>query len=341
MRIAALLLVVAAVVALALTAGSWPAFDWRLFLRTLRNLDYRWLAASGLFALATYVGRALRWAVLLKPVQPHPSFRNLLSATAIGFTAIVILGRPGEFVRPYLIAVKEKVSFSSQMAAWMLERIYDLLAALLIFGFALAQVRDSGMVVGPRIAWAIQVGGWAVGVTSVICLGVLTVLALHSDRMEKRLLESMTFLPESIYPKAADVVRAFIEGARSTRSWSAVALLTGYTLLEWGLIAACYASIVQAFHGTLHFSLLDILIFMGFSSFGAVVQIPGVGGGVQIVAIVVLTELFRIPLETATSVALVVWFTTFVVIVPIGVGLALREGWNWGQLRRVREEVSL
>ena len=38
---------------------------------------------------------------------------------------MVILGRAGELVRPYLISLKEQVPFSSQMAAWLLERILD------------------------------------------------------------------------------------------------------------------------------------------------------------------------------------------------------------------------
>ena len=77
--------------------------------------------------------------------------RNLLSATVIGFTAITLFGRPGEFVRPYLIAVKEQVPVPSQFAAWVLERIFDLLMALLVFGFALTRVQSSGVHVGPTI----------------------------------------------------------------------------------------------------------------------------------------------------------------------------------------------
>ena len=41
---------------------------------------------------------------------------------------------------------------------------------------------------------------------------------------------------------------------------------------------------MQAFGAALHFGWLDVLIFLGFLAFGAVVQIPGVGGGVQVVA---------------------------------------------------------
>jgi hypothetical protein len=49
---------------------------------------------------------------------------------------------------------------------------------------------------------------------------------------------------------------------------------------------------------------------------------------------VVLTEIFRIPLEAATGMALVIWVVTFVVIVPVGLVLSVHEGLNW---RRIRE----
>ena len=71
---------------------------------------------------------------------------------------------------------------------------------------------------------------------------------------------------------------------------------------------------------------MDVLIFMGFVSFGAVVQIPGVGGGIQVVAVLVLTELFRVPVEVATSFALLIWIITFVVIVPVGLLLGRAGG---------------
>ena len=63
-------------------------FRWPVFVATLTRLDWSWLLAAIAFALVTYYVRALRWAVLLKPVQPHPNIRRLISATVIGFTAI-------------------------------------------------------------------------------------------------------------------------------------------------------------------------------------------------------------------------------------------------------------
>src|SRR5690242_466276 len=92
-------------------------FDWRLAVGSLARLRWSWVWVSIVPIFGTYYGRALRWAVFLRPLRPKPSTGRLLSATVIGFTAITLFGRPGEFVRPYLIARKEDVPVTSQVAA--------------------------------------------------------------------------------------------------------------------------------------------------------------------------------------------------------------------------------
>src|SRR4051812_22064675 len=93
-------LLVAAVLSFRRLRGS--EFRWDRFASTFSQLDPVWLAAAVILILFTYVGRALRWQVLLRPVSPNSNLWRIFVATAIGFTALVILGRPGELVRPYL-----------------------------------------------------------------------------------------------------------------------------------------------------------------------------------------------------------------------------------------------
>ena len=314
-------------------------FRWHVLVATIASLQSEWLLAAVLFALLSYYGRALRWRVLLEPLHPHPSMWGLFSATIIGFAAITLLGRAGEFVRPYLIAVRNQVPISSQIAAWVLERLYDLLIALLIFGFGLSQVRASGASVGPALAWMLEVGGWVVGVASVLCLLLLLAIRHYSDRLRKRIMDALGFLSEHHLGRAERMLQALVQGVESTRSDRAILLLVGYTLLEWLVIAGCYFCIAKAFGDALHFRFVDIVIFMGFTSFGAVVQIPGIGGGVQVVSVLVLTQLFAVPIETATAMAALIWIITFVVIVPFGIGLSLYEGVSWRKIRKLEPEI--
>jgi len=275
-------------------------------------------------------------------MRPHPGLWNLTKATIIGFTAILLLGRPGEFVRPYLISVKEEVPLASQLAAWFLERIFDLLFALGIFGYGLSRLSVShGHVTVPALQWLFQVGGSLVWTLSALCLGLLIFLRRFPQLFRARLVSGLGFLDEHRLAKADKLIRSFLEGAESVRSTGAVVLVLAYTALEWILIAACYLCILRSFNGPVRFSVIDIFIYMGFVAVGTVVQLPGIGGGMQVVSVLVLHEIFGIPVELATSMTLVVWITTFVILLPVGIPLALHEGLNWNKLKALREESSV
>jgi hypothetical protein len=314
-------------------------FDWNLAAAAMQRLNWSWLLLSLVMAASTYYGRALRWAVFLKPLKARPSIRNLLSATVIGFAAVTLFGRPGEMVRPYLIAVKERVPVSSQFAAWFLERIFDLLMVLLIFGFALTRVHASGVHVGPKLAGVLAVGGRLAVIASVALLAVLLALRHFAEPIRRRLVAGLRLLSEARFLKFEKLVNAFMQGVESTRSDGALLLVLIYSVLEWALIVACFECMARSFFGA-SLSFVDVIVLLGFVSFGTVIQIPGIGGGMQVVVIVILTELFAVKLEVATAFAMLVWIITFVAIVPVGLVLAFKEGLNWHSLRQIGRETS-
>ena len=319
--------------------GQARLFDWAVFAATFSQLRWGWLAPACALAYATYYGRALRWAVFLKPMRPHPGKWSLMKATIIGFTAVILLGRPGEFVRPYLISVREEVPLTSQLAAWFLERMFDLLFALAIFGYGLSRVNASRAQVGPALQWVFQVGGALVWIISAICLTLLILLRLYPEVFRDRLLAALGFLHEHHMARVERLANTFLQGLESLRSVQSVLAVVAYTALEWILIAGCYLCIMKSFGAIIEFSPVDIFIYMGFVAFGTVVQLPGIGGGMQVVSVLVLHEIFGIPVEIATSITLVIWIITFVILVPVGVPLALHEGLNWRKLKDIREEA--
>jgi uncharacterized protein (TIRG00374 family) len=329
----------AAVAAWLVARGREHGFQWSLLFDTFRTLDPRWIAGSVALAFVTYFGRAFRWRVLIRHQKPDPSLWRLFTATAIGFTAIVLFGRPGEMVRPYLIAKKEKLSFSSQMAAWLLERIYDLMMALLVFGFALSRVNASDVQVGESMRWVLRLGGYFVGGVGAVCLVVFFALRHFGEASNRRIVAGLGALPDKYRFRLSELVTSFTHGIESTRDLRAIIEVLLWSVIEWAIIVACYYCIFRASKDVGHFGLMDVLIFIGFVSFGAVIQIPGVGGGMQLVSIAVLTELFGIPLEISAGLAMAFWMITFVVIVPFGLLLAFREGLQWSRLRQIQKDL--
>ena len=104
---------------------TWQNFDWVRFRETRPQKWNHVLHGIALIYLA-YVVRAIRWKIFLRPVRPQASSVSLVAPTIIGFTGLALLGRPGELIRPYLIARRQNLSFSSQLGVWAVERIFDI-----------------------------------------------------------------------------------------------------------------------------------------------------------------------------------------------------------------------
>ncbi len=156
---------------------------------------------------------------------------------------------------------------------------------------------------------------------------------------QRRVLSAVAFLPERHYRRVESTLAAFVQGMQSTRDRSFLALLLGYTVVEWIVIVAGFYFVFRAFAATAAFALADVLVFVGFVALGSIIQIPGIGGGVQVASVIVLTELFGLALESATGMALLIWVLSFVSVVPFGLACAFHEGINWRKFRRLAEEV--
>ncbi len=304
------------------------SFRWNLFLDTLAHADWRWLAASISLILLSNVVRALRWQVMLRPLWPRAGTSRigvwrLTSDTAIGLTAGVLLGRVGEVVRPYLIAVQTGLPFSSQAAVWLLERILDLLAVLLLCGLALHYTTVP----------ALAAGGYSLAMGGALCLTLLVAFRDPARRAQQRILSALAFLPELQQRRAATMLEAFSQGVECTRDLQLLALLLGYTLLEWAVIASGSLALFHGFAVTRAFGLPEILVLLAFMTLGSVVQIPGLGGGVQVASIVALTRIYGIPLESASGIAILLWMVSSLAIVPFGLVCAFHEGLNWSKLK--------
>jgi hypothetical protein len=81
----------------------------------------------------------------------------------------------------------------------------------------------------------------------------------------------------------------------------------------------------------------QVLVLMGASMIGSLVQLPGVGGGSQLATIATLERVFDVPKELAASCGIMLWLVTFVSIVPLGLYLAHRERLS---LRKLSEETA-
>src|SRR5260370_34271850 len=99
-------------------------FSGTEMLRAVRSANPYYLILSLVAIYACYALRALRWKVFQQNLGTS-SFWNIYKMTLAGFSALQLLGRPGEPVRPLLLARKEKLPVSGMFGVYFLERIFD------------------------------------------------------------------------------------------------------------------------------------------------------------------------------------------------------------------------
>src|SRR5436305_1329190 len=112
---------------------AWRHFDWQKFKEGAEGINYWWVLGAVALIYAADGLRALRWKIFLRPSRPGVSWLSLIAPQYIGFTGLALLGRPGEFIRPYLIAKRVNATMSSQVAIWLVERVFDTGAVVLMF----------------------------------------------------------------------------------------------------------------------------------------------------------------------------------------------------------------
>src|SRR5262249_60493408 len=108
--------------------------------------------------MMTYALRAFRWQSLLAPIGPA-RFATAFRTTVIGFGARFLLpARPGEVLRPYLLARREGLPPTACFATILLERLLDLVTVLLLFGVFVVLVDPASLAGDPAMYAPVTTG---------------------------------------------------------------------------------------------------------------------------------------------------------------------------------------
>ena len=307
---------------------AWKKFNWRVFWDNTSHVHWTYIAGSVLLTYVAYVFRAVRWRIFLKPLCETTTAR-MLAPQFIGFAALALLGRPGEMVRPYLIAKKEKLTFSSQVGVWVMERVFDMAAVAVMF-VIVAFGGDPLWGTLPDQHFANEIH-----IAAIIFVAVIVVLAAIAIKLRTSGYQIADRLQRRFEPRSAAFAHAmhgrivsFTDGLQTIRDGASFLQLALLSIGMWVVVAGAYWCITHAYSGVLaEMGFGSLLVLMVAAMFGSLLQLPGVGGGSQLATINLLSspKAFGIPPEIATSCGMLIWLCTFMSVIPMGLLLAHRE----------------
>jgi uncharacterized protein (TIRG00374 family) len=310
-------------------------FEWSTVGQSLRDARLSLLLLTMATIYVCFAIRALRWMRFSRTLGAT-HFRNVYSATLMGFTCTFLLGRAGEPIRPVLIAKKDKLSIPRMFGVYVLERIFDVAATAVIAGSALVLFERRGLVGhAGDIVTKVRSAGILLLIGLLVAVSFLIYFRYHGAEWLAKRLQKPAWRA-GWRGKVIVLLEGFAEGLQGIRTWNDLGVLVGWSVVHWFLIVLCYTWVAHAFGGqlgTLRFS--DAALVLAFSMVGSAVQLPGVGGGAQVATFLVLTLIFGVEKVPAATMSIVVWLVTFASCCLVGLPLLFREGWSMGELRRI------
>lgn len=338
------LVVLAALIGLVLWGRGRIHFDFGHFWSQFATADWRKILIALACIYLAYVFRSVRWALLLRHNQRVPVL-SLLGTQVIGFTGVALIGRVADLVRPYLVAKKTGLPLSSQIAVYIVERLFDMgsMALMLSLALLLLPQEDASRATNLLISHSsilsrapsqlapvlARYGGLILTLFGALFLGAVRV---GGDAVAVFFEHLLGLVSKRVGHVAGSKIRSFRTGLDTIRSFSDLAATASLSLAMWGLITTAYFEIMRAFVtsaplATISFS--KCVLLMVVSGGASVLQLPVLGWFTQIgiVAFVMTTGFFGIPAEPATACAATLLLITFLGIIPVGL--------VWAQIENV------
>ena len=313
-------------------------FSGAEMLRAVRSANPYYLILSLITIYVCYAVRSLRWKVFQQNLGPS-SFWNIYKMTLAGFSALQLLGRPGEPVRPVLLAQKEKLPISGMFGVYLLERIFDFSSMAVIATIALLRFRADAM--SSETARALEKA--AKPAASVLVLGILAATSLlvylrfHGTALLERQLQGW-LRAHGWRGKIAGIVLEVARGVQTIGDWRDLTLAVLYSAVHWFLVLVIYLWVARSFGGTLStLTLSDAMLVLAVTLVGSILQLPGVGGGSQAASFGAYTKILLVKPEAALAASIVLWLITFAACSLAGVPLLIHEGLSLGKLRELAE----
>lgn len=341
---------------LAFWARTHVQFNFHVFASQVAFANWWMIAFAVLCIYAGFVFRAFRWSALVRHTQHVPPL-SLVGSQVIGFTAVALIGRVADPVRPYLVAKKTGLPLSTQIAVYIVERLLDAGSVALVFSIAMIwipgdEILNATAHTGKLIATlaihhrslALFVARFGTLVLTLLGTIFLFAVRLAGGPVAAFFEHSFGMVSKNLGQSIAHKIRAFHSGLDTMRSFRDFAVVASLSLSMWMLISLAYFEGCRAFTASPELAGITVpkcVLLMVASGTASIVQLPVIGWFSQIgVVAVVLTAILGANVEAATACAATLLLVTFLGVVPVGLIWAQYENVSLRKVTAESEEAE-
>ncbi|MDR2847536.1 MAG: flippase-like domain-containing protein [Bacteroidales bacterium] len=239
----------------------------------LKQADFKWVALSLVFAVLGLVFRAIRWRMLMEPIDAHPKLLNILHAINVGYLANFVFPRIGEITRCGILNRTDGLPVDKAFGTVIVERLFDvlmvfvMLALMLLFNFQLISDFLVNYIFEPlaRNLPGTSSALWVAGVA----VGVVIAVYLLFKLFRRQLAGS------AVWQKVKGWLKGILDGIQSVRRMKRFGLFWVLNVLVFAMYFMQTYMMFFAFESTSSLGLSDALFVLVITTMAMIVPVQG------------------------------------------------------------------
>jgi hypothetical protein len=277
----------------------------------LRSMDLGWVGVAVILTLVTYVSRAQRWSILLRPLtfRPIALLRALLTGQLLNHLLPI---RIGDVVRSALLGREPGGSFARVFGSVLIEKAWDWLALcflVLIVTWA-----------APLPDWFLAPGRSIGLLAALILLGFIAVAIIPESWIPRGLAKldrALVGLPAHWRLFVLRNLQRLLDSLTALRRRDTIVGAANWTAITWGLSILINYAVLRALHvdSWIAATTLLVVLMLGVALPPSIAAL-GVFEGLSMLTL----SIYNVSLETALAIGLTLHF---VVIVPLVICTAI------------------
>jgi glycosyltransferase 2 family protein len=310
---------------------------------SFEGIDLIYVLPSIGFILLSYVCRAYRWQVLLRPFKKIP-VKDIYAPLMIGFMGNILPGRAGEFLRAYLLGKKHCITFTGAFSTIIVERLFDLIFLLMLFVWVFVvkvDMFDPKLVFSGISVQTMLTGFGRLCLMLVICLLFFMFLLAFKESWTKSFVGWLAKpLSDKWREKIFFMVGEFALGCKIITDLSALTQVIFFSALTWFLFVATYYPLYFAFDlqdkSLESLLLLTVMVCVLIT----ILPTPGFLGSFNAGVLIALHEIRGEVEVTAVSFSMVSWAAGFMVMIGGGLFFIFKDHMSLQSLIKAENEAE-
>lgn len=272
---------------------SFKGVKWDDFTAGLMSCNFVWIAVSMFVGVMGFVVRALRWRLLMLPLNDKVSRMESYNGVTVAYLTNFVFPRAGELARCGVIAQTGKVSFEGTLGTVVLERTFDLFCLIFwVLFLVVFKWQQFGRFIGEALLEPVLKKIEGNIVYGIIAVAVLPAIVIVPVLLRKKLSKF------KIFNKLSGIVKGLVKGFLSAFKMRNKWLFLFYTALLWGTYWLTSLTTIYAFPQVHGLTAIDALFLMIIGGLGWAVPVQGGIGAYHLVISMALLGVYGIPQQT-------------------------------------------